>query len=158
MKFKTLFMPFVLGLSAMSSHGTPSLPPVGDENGNPASSITPIQEGTKAMEVAELANRIWRVEVLKGSKAIYKIVELDSELSSDFTSTIVVLAAEQEIGGAAGFESAFQIGPNLLHRLESAKIVRGKLELKGTVNLTDPAARRIVLEYNSSSKELKVVK
>lgn len=117
-----------------------------------------IQENTPAMEVAYVANSIHSVKFVNIGKTAYQIVQMDSGLNGDLSSTILILVGEQAVGGNAGFDQAFQVGPNILINAESIKVVKGRLVLRGL----DAAAgdfvkkKTISVKYLADKKELEI--
>lgn len=117
-----------------------------------------IQENTQAMEVATVANSIHDVTFLRIGKIAYQIVQMDSGLNGDLSSTILIMVGEQAVGGNAGFEHAFQVGPNILINAESIKVRKGRLVLRGLDAAVGDYVKKktISVKYLADKKELEI--
>ena len=121
-----------------------------------AFALPPIKEDAKAMEVAYIANNVLKVDVVKAGGLVYKIVEMDSALNSDLTSTVMVLVGTQSVGGAAGFDAAFQVGPEPMNSLKSVKVVGDRVELTGYEIVNTVTTKTISIKYIPATKELSI--
>lgn len=109
-------------------------------------------------QTAEFAAGIFDLKILKVDNLVYKIVELDSNLNHDLDSTTVVIVGEYAVGGAAGFDEAFQITP-----VGNYSVLIGTPEVVGkTIKLTlgDLEGKKYVVyyKYDRASKKLIEVK
>ncbi|MBS1985010.1 MAG: hypothetical protein JST16_12645 [Bdellovibrionales bacterium] len=121
-----------------------------------AFALAPLKEGSKAMDMANVANRIFQVHTLRTDGAVYKVVEMDSILNGDLNSTVIVLVGEQEVGGAAAFEAAYQVGPEPINRLVDARVVGDHIELKGYTGLDESKPKKFSLKFNAATKDLAI--
>ena len=115
--------------------------------------VGPIQEtDVRAQAAVSMANDVFQVKQVRASDGMsYKIVEMDSGLNGDLTSTIIVLVG-QDVGGAAGYDKAFQIGPNLLAGMTSAKVQGDRVVVTGPKGpLSGDAQTSISIKYNAST-------
>ncbi len=113
---------------------------------------SPIKEGTPASDIAGQANQIFKVFNLRAGDEAYKIVEMDTRLNGDLNSTIVVLVGT-DVGGAAGYEEAYQIGPNLLSTLRDARVQGDRIVVSGGDGITGNV-KTISIKFDPASKML----
>lgn len=91
--------------------------------------IPPIEKGGDAYQIALRASNIFRVFNFRVQGMQYKLVEMDTNRNGDLTTTMVLLVGES-VGGDAGFEAAFLLGPSEeRHQLKSARAARKSLKL-----------------------------
>lgn len=117
--------------------------------------VGPVAAGSKEEAVANVAGSIFTVKNLNLNGWAYKIVSMDSQLNGDLNSTTMVLVGQKEVGGLAGFESAFQLSPIGNRRsLSSIKVVNNEIELTFTDDMAKPTLVTYV-HYDPTSKILK---
>ena len=116
--------------------------------------VSAIAPGTKEEGVANVASQIFSVTNLKIGKYAYQIVAMDSELNGDINTTTVVLVGEGGVGGAAGYEAAFQLSPTAdLQNMKSARVENGKIAL--TFYNLDGKLVKKTYQYDPKTKTLK---
>jgi hypothetical protein len=97
---------------------------------NAVAEIPSIPKNTQAETVANTANDIFSVQHFKIGIYAYKVVQMDSILNGDISTTTMVLVGENGVGGLAGYAAAFQLSPTeARNSLSKAKVSGGKLEL-----------------------------
>jgi hypothetical protein len=98
-----------------------------------AADVKPIEPGTEAEGVAQVASSINSVFNLRTKTKAYKIVTLNSALNGSYGSTGIVMVGD-DVGGEAGYEAAFQLTPTEeVTGIRSARVVGNEIEVKFSV-------------------------
>lgn len=119
-----------------------------------AAEIPAIPKNTQAETVANLAVSIFSVKDFMINNYAYKVVQMDSALNGDLSSTVIVLVGEGAVGGGAGYEAAFQMGPTQQRNaLTKAEKRGGKLEL--TFIDLNGVKSKVRVVYNPANQTLR---
>ena len=120
--------------------------------------VLPIEAGSTAGKAADVANRIWSVQLLSLNNVKYKIVSLDSSLNGDLNATTIILVGES-VGGEAGYEAAFLITPDKTQPdilgLKSARVGEGSIEVVLSRLDGEPVTKHFI--YDPKARLLKEI-
>lgn len=115
--------------------------------------VPAISPGSQQEGIANVANSIFSVSYLHVGKYAYQIVSMDSKLNGDLALTTIVLVGENEVGGEAGYEAAFQLTPTKdLRSLDSAKVTGP--EISFTFDKMDGTKTIKTMHYDPKTKTL----
>lgn len=104
-------------------------------------------------DLAMKANDVFSVTNLKIGDTAFKIVSMDTRANGDLSATTMVLVGENGVGGAAGYEGAFLVGPEeSRNSLKSAKRQGGVLVL--TFYNFDGGTTKLRLRYDKANNTL----
>lgn len=110
-------------------------------------------EDEGVLEVANQANDAFAAYNITIGKTAYKIVSLESGLNGDLNSTTMVLVGAGGVGGEAGYDQAFQLGPDAEHSsLTSARRIGHEIEV--TFSNIDGGPTKFLIRYDVASKTL----
>ena len=108
---------------------------------------------TRGMAAASVAQAVYQVKQLSVGGTVYKIVEMDSALNGDNSTTVIVLVGKDD-GSNSPYDAAFQVGPGLLNHLDSARVKGDRVELTGGVAADLATQRTISVKFNPKTKML----
>lgn len=119
--------------------------------------LKPIQSGTKADEIASTANGVFNVKQIGSGNLQYKLVTMDTVLNGDVGTTSILLTGE-EVGGEAGYDSAFLLSPrgeDSLSVMSVSNIEPAANGVKVTYSDGEGATKSQVVKFDGKTKTLK---
>ncbi len=119
--------------------------------------LSPIKSTDEsAMKASRIANDVHTVEYVAAGDLTYKIVQMDSGLNGSIGSTIIVHVGEQ-VGGVAGYEAAFVLGPKVLQGILEVKAKGSSVEVTGIRDyLESVQPTKLLIKYDARTGELSV--
>lgn len=113
-----------------------------------AADVTPISPNTPAQKVANTASDIFDVTEFRIGDYKFKLVGMDSQLNGDLNVTAILLVGYLEVGGAAGYDAAFQLTPvDGRQTVKSLKVEKDSFVI--TFSNFDSADQTVRFQYNS---------
>ncbi|MBC7691603.1 MAG: hypothetical protein H7222_07520 [Methylotenera sp.] len=124
-----------------------------------ADNLKAITPGSRSATVAQSASLVNSVQNFMINDYAYKLVNMDSELNGDTSSTTILMVGANGVGGAAGYDAAFQITPNGTDfSFKSAKQEGDTIEVKLYSSTGEGTLITKVLKYDPATQTLSVTK
>ena len=112
-----------------------------------------VKDSSRKGKLASMMSDVWSVENVSSGDTTFKIISFDSRYNHDLDSTVVVSVGEGGVGGAAGHEAQFYIGPDIIKGYKSIKAVDGGVEVVGSMLPVSEQDKKITLIYKKGSRE-----